>query len=99
MKIIDFMKIFASERRIEVLDALVRGESKETIKEHVPPSTYAFTMNHLKQAGFAEERGGEVNLTDRGHAFLVIFETFKDNVSNPGKALQSVSRSHDCVSR
>ncbi|RXE55271.1 hypothetical protein ABH15_10835 [Methanoculleus taiwanensis] len=81
MKIIDFMKIFASERRIEVLDALVRGESKEEIKEHIPPSTFAFTFNHLKQAGFADVRGGDVCLTDRGHAYLVIFETFKDNVN------------------
>ncbi len=80
MKIIDFMKIFSSERRIEVLDALLREESKKEIKEQIPSSTYAFTVGYLKKAGFVREADGEVSLTDRGHASLVIFERFKESI-------------------
>lgn len=80
MKITDFMRVFASERRIEVLDALVRQESKEEIKQHIPSSTYAFTVNSLKKVGFVREADGEVSLTDRGHAYLLIFERFKESI-------------------
>jgi len=80
MKITDFMKVFSSERRIEVLDALLRQESKDEIKRHIPPSTYAFTVNSLKKVGFVREADGEVSLTDRGHAYLVIFERFKESI-------------------
>jgi predicted transcriptional regulator len=80
MKITDFMKIFSSERRIEVLDALLRQESKDEIKEHIPSSTYAFTVNHLKKVGFVREADGEVSLTDRGHANLVVFKRFKESI-------------------
>jgi predicted transcriptional regulator len=80
MKITDFMKIFSSERRIEVLDALLRQESKDEIKEHIPSSTYAFTVNSLKKVGFVRESDGVVSLTDRGHAYLIIFEQFKESI-------------------
>jgi len=66
--------------RIEVLDALVRQESKEEIKQHIPSSTYAFTVNSLKKVGFVREADGEVSLTDRGHAYLLIFERFKESI-------------------
>jgi predicted transcriptional regulator len=77
MNIADFMKIFASERRIEILDALLRGESRDQIKEGVPASTFAFTVDYLKKVGFAEGSGGDVNLTESGRANLVIFQHFK----------------------
>ncbi|MDV2482320.1 DUF1724 domain-containing protein [Methanoculleus sp. Wushi-C6] len=80
MKITDFMKVFSSERRIEVLDALLRQESKDEIKRHIPSSTYAFTVNSLKKVGFVREADGEVLLTDRGHAYLIIFERFKESI-------------------
>ncbi|WP_292409649.1 MULTISPECIES: helix-turn-helix transcriptional regulator [unclassified Methanoculleus] len=80
MKITDFMKIFSSERRIEVLDALLQQETKDTIKQHIPSSTYAFTVNYLKKAGFVREVDGEVSLTDRGHASLIIFQRFKESI-------------------
>jgi predicted transcriptional regulator len=81
MKITDFMRIFSSERRIEVLDALLRQESKDEIKRHIPSSTYAFTVNYLKKVGFVREADGEVSLTDRGHTNLIIFERFKESIS------------------
>ena len=81
MKISDFMKIFASERRMEVLDALLIGKTKDEIKECVPTSTFAFTMDYLKKVGFAQGTDGEVTLTDRGHAYLVIFEKFKNSIN------------------
>lgn len=80
MKITDFMKIFSSERRIEVLDALLQQETKDEIKKHIPPSTYAFTVNNLKKVGFVRETDGEVSLTDSGHANLIIFKQFKESV-------------------
>ncbi|WP_292520654.1 transcriptional regulator FilR1 domain-containing protein [Methanoculleus sp.] len=81
MKITDFMRIFSSERRIEVLDALMRQETKDEIKKHIPSSTYAFTVNYLKKVGFVREADGDVSLTDRGHANLVIFERFKESIN------------------
>lgn len=80
MKITDFTRIFSSERRIEVLDALLREESKDEIKRHIPSSTYAFTVSYLKKVGFIREADGEVLLTDRGHANLIIFERFKESI-------------------
>jgi predicted transcriptional regulator len=80
MKISDFMKIFASERRMEVLDALLMGKKKDEIKECVPTSTFAFTIDYLKKVGFAQGADGEVSLTDRGHAYLIIFEKFKEGI-------------------
>ncbi len=80
MKITDFMKIFSSERRIEVLDALLQQETKDEIKKHIPASTYAFTVNYLKKVGFVREADGEVLLTDRGHANLIVFERFKESI-------------------
>lgn len=77
MNIADFMKIFASERRIEILDALLRGESRDQIKEGVPASTFAFTVDYLKKVGFAEGLGGDVILTENGRANLAIFQHFK----------------------
>ncbi|HQD25787.1 MAG TPA: DUF1724 domain-containing protein [Methanoculleus thermophilus] len=81
MKITDFMRIFSSERRIEVLDALMRQETKDEIKKHIPSSTYAFTVNYLKKVGFVREADGEVSLTDRGYANLVVFERFKESIN------------------
>ncbi len=80
MKITDFMRIFSSERRIEVLDALLRQEPKDEIKKQIPSSTYAFTVSYLKKVGFVREADGEVSLTDRGHANLIIFERFKESI-------------------
>ena len=80
MKITDFMKIFSSERRIEVLDALLKQEPKDEIKKHIPPSTYAFTVNYLKKVGFVREVDNEVSLTERGHANLIVFERFKESI-------------------
>jgi predicted transcriptional regulator len=81
MKITDFMRIFSSERRIEVLDALLREEPKDEIKRHIPSSTYAFTVSYLKKVGFVREADGEVSLTDRGHANLIVFERFKESIN------------------
>jgi predicted transcriptional regulator len=96
MKIIEFMKIFSSERRIEVLDALLRQESKDKIKQHIPSSTYAFTVNSLKKVGFVKETDGEVSLTDRGHAYLVIFGQFKESI-NTLRQLYEVFPDHAIV--
>ncbi|KUG20963.1 MAG: DUF1724 domain-containing protein [Methanomicrobiaceae archaeon] len=74
------MKIFASDRRVEVLDALLHGETKDQIKARVPASTFAFTVNYLKNVGFAEDSGGEISLTDRGRAYLIIFEQFHTGI-------------------
>ncbi len=80
MKITDVMKIFSSERRIEVLDALFTGEPIDSVKEHIPPSTYSFTINYLKNVGYVEEVWGSAVLTDRGRGYLIIFEQFKENL-------------------
>jgi predicted transcriptional regulator len=81
MDISDLMKTFASGRRMEVLDALLRGETKDEIKGRVPPSTFAFTIDYLKKIGFAEGTNSEVVLTERGHAYLVIFNQFKNSIN------------------
>ena len=88
MKITDFMRIFSSERRIEVLDALMRQETKDEIKKHIPSSTYAFTVNYLKKVGFVREADGEVSLTDRGYANLVVFERFKESINTSGYSMK-----------
>ncbi len=80
MKITDFMKIFSSERRLEMLSALLHEETKDTIKEHIPASTYAFTVNYLKRVGFVQEQGGDVCLTDKGRSYLIIFERFRESI-------------------
>ena len=80
MDISDLMKTFASGRRMEVLEALLRGETKDEIKTRVPASTFAFTVDYLKKMGFAEGTNSDVVLTERGHAYLVIFNQFKDSI-------------------
>jgi predicted transcriptional regulator len=80
MDISNFIKIFASERRTEVLDALIKGAGKDEIKGLVPSSTYAFTLDYLKKVGFAEEKGGEILLTESGRGYLVIFRQFKESI-------------------
>lgn len=80
MDITDFMRVFSSGRQIEVLDALLRQEPKTDLKRRMPPSTYAFTVNSLKKAGFVREADGEVSLTDRGRAHIIIFEQFKESI-------------------
>ncbi len=80
MMITDVMKAFSSERRIELLDALYNGESTDSIKKQIPPSTYSFTMNFLKDVGYVEEKRGSAVLTDRGRAYLILFEHFKENL-------------------
>jgi predicted transcriptional regulator len=81
MDISDLMKTFASGRRMEVLEALLRGETKDEIKGRVPASTFAFTIDYLKKVGFAEGTNSEVVLTERGHAYLVIFNQFRNSIA------------------
>jgi predicted transcriptional regulator len=81
MDIVDLMKTFSSSRRMEVLESLLRGETRDEIKERVPTSTFAFTLDYLKKEGFAEVVAGEVVVTDRGRAYLLIFDQFRKSVS------------------
>lgn len=81
MKITDFMKVFSSARRMEVLDALYQGQSREEIRDRVPGSTYAFTIDTLKKAGMIRESDGEIVLTDKGRAYLLIFEHAKESIA------------------
>jgi predicted transcriptional regulator len=76
MEISDFMKIFASGRRMEVLEALLKGRTKDEIKASVPASTFAFTVDYLKKVNFATEKDGEVVLTESGRAYLIVFDHF-----------------------
>jgi len=89
MEISDFMKIFASGRRMEVLDALLKGRTKDEIKDSVPASTFAFTVDYLKNVGFAMDKDGEIALTDSGRAYLMVFEHFMRSITT----LQNIFRS------
>jgi predicted transcriptional regulator len=89
MEIPDFMKIFASGRRMEVLEALLKGRTKEEIKASVPASTFAFTVDYLKKVKFATERDGEVVLTDSGRAYLMVFEHFVRSITTLQKIFRA----------
>lgn len=88
MEISDFMKIFASGRRMEVLEALLKGRTKDEIKASVPASTFAFTVDYLKKVEFATEKEGEVVLTESGRAYLIVFEHFIRSITT----LQNIFR-------
>jgi len=89
MEIPDFMKIFASGRRMEVLEALLKGRTKKEIKASVPVSTFAFTVDYLKKVKFAMERDGEVVLTDSGRAYLMVFEHFIRSITTLQKIFRA----------
>lgn len=71
MKPFDFIKLFSSERRLEMLEALLRGENAEAIRTRFPGSTYAYTLNTLKTAGMVSEMGREISITAKGRASLI----------------------------
>jgi predicted transcriptional regulator len=89
MEISDFMKIFASGRRMEVLQALLKGRTKDEIKASVPASTFAFTMDYLKKVDFAMEKDGEVVLTDSGRAYLIVFDHFIRSITTLQKIFRA----------
>jgi predicted transcriptional regulator len=89
MEISDFMKIFASGRRMEVLQALLKGRTKDEIKASVPASTFAFTMDYLKKVDFATEKDGEVVLTDIGRAYLIVFDHFIRSITTLQKIFRA----------
>ncbi len=89
MEISDFMKIFASGRRMEVLEALLKGRTKDEIKASVPASTFAFTVDYLKKVDFAMEKDGEVVLTDSGRAYLIVFDHFIRSITTLQKIFRA----------
>ncbi|HDR73971.1 MAG TPA: hypothetical protein ENN85_08710, partial [Methanoculleus sp.] len=66
---------------MEVLDALLKGRTKDEIKDSVPASTFAFTVDYLKNVGFAMDKDGEIALTDSGRAYLMVFEHFMRSIT------------------
>lgn len=80
MDIADLMKTFSSSRRMEVLESLLKGETRDEIKERVPTSTFAFTIDYLKKEGLADVVAGDVVVTDRGRAYLLIFDQFRKSI-------------------
>lgn len=91
MDIADLLKTFASGRRMEVLEALLRGETRDDIKARVPASTFAFTIDYLKKEGFAEVTDGDVAVTERGRAYLLIFDQFRKSVTTLDKLYTTFS--------
>lgn len=81
MKLFDFIKFFSSERRLEMLEALLRGENAEAIRTRLPGSTYAYTLNTLKTAGMVSEMDREISITAKGRASLIILAQAKESLA------------------
>ncbi len=85
------MKILSSESRAKVLDALVRGETREQIREQVPKSTLFHVLNSLRGAGLIEEYQEELSITSKGHAYFKLFEKFGESYLNLKRILEHFS--------
>lgn len=85
----NLIRIFSSDRRTEVLNALLKEESKDKIKKRIPASTYAFIIDYLKNAGLVEENGGNIALTDSGRDCLIIFQQFEKSISTIQRLYES----------